>query len=390
MVNNGKIKIAVVTDRYFTSNHASVVRIKSIVKAIKKSNKFDVKIFSTKEGYKKEPYSSSLTFTPPPSNKNNLVFRLLTEILLGMELFLRLLISKQELILITSPPYLMTLFCTAMARIKRVPYVVDIRDLYPDVYFSAGLLTEQNVISVLLRNLEKKLYSKAFIITTVTEKYVEHIKNNINAENNILLLRNGYSESMVHTVEKKYDVFTLFHHGNLGNFQDVDLLLKLAERFSNSDLDIDILILGSGSKDHIIQSSSLNNIKFFGQMDMKDVYNKISRAHIGLSLRTDDKVSHGAFPVKIYECIAFGIPVIVTPISEAGKFVEKYQIGYQFNPFQVDEIHSEIVNLKKNVNLLQKLSENTNTLKDQFSRKKSATNFVKELEEALQFDYNKK
>ena len=390
MVNNGKIKIAIVTDRYFTSNHASVVRIKSIVKAIKKSNKFDIKIFSTREGYKKELYSSSLTFTPPPSNKNNLGFRLLTEILLGMELFLRLFINKQDLILITSPPYLMTLFCTAMARIKRVPYVVDIRDLYPDVYFSAGLLREQNVISVLLRNLEKKLYSKAFIVTTVTKKYVEHIKNNINAGNNILLLRNGYSESMVHTVEKKYDVFTLFHHGNLGKFQDVELLLKLAERFSNSDLDIDILILGSGSKDHLIQSSGLNNIKFFGQMDMKDIYNKISRAHIGLSLRTDDKVSQGAFPVKIYECIAFGIPVIVTPISEAGKFVEKYQIGYQFNPFQVDEIYSEIVDLKKNVNVLQTLSENTNTLKDEFSRKKSATNFVKELEEALQFDYNKK
>ena len=390
MVNNGKIKIAIVTDRYFTSNHASVVRIKSIVKAIKKSNKFDVKIFSTREGYKNELYSSSLTFTPPPSNKNNLGFRLLTEILLGMELFLRLFINKQDLILITSPPYLMTLFCTTMARIKRVPYVVDIRDLYPDVYFSAGLLREQNVISVLLRNLEKKLYSKAFIVTTVTKKYVEHIKNNINAGNNILLLRNGYSESMVHTVEKKYDVFTLFHHGNLGKFQDVELLLKLAERFSNSDLDIDILILGSGSKDHLIQSSGLNNIKFFGQMDMKDIYNKISRAHIGLSLRTDDKVSQGAFPVKIYECIAFGIPVIVTPISEAGKFVEKYQIGYQFNPFQVDEIYSAIVDLKKNVNVLQTLSENTNTLKDEFSRKKSATNFVKELEEALQFDYNKK
>ena len=41
--------------------------------------------------------------------------------------------------------------------------------------------------------------------------------------------------------------------------------------------------------------------------------------------------------------------MIVTPISEAGKFVEKHQIGYQFNPFQVDEIYSEIVDLKKNV-----------------------------------------
>ena len=390
MVNSGKIKIAVVTDRFFNSNHASVIRIKSIVKAIKNSNKFDVKIFSTREGYNKEPYSSSLTFTPPPSNKNNLVFRLLTEILLGMELFLRLFISKQDLILITSPPYLMTLFCVAMARIKRVPYVVDIRDLYPDVYFSAGVLTEENVISVLLRNLEIKLYSKAFIVTTVTKKYVEHIRNNINTGNNILLLRNGYSESMIHTVEKKYDVFTLVHHGNLGKFQDVELLLKLAERFTNSDLDIDILILGSGSKDHIVQSSGLNNIKFFGQLDMKDIYNKISSAHLGLSLRTDDKVSQGAFPVKIYECIAFGIPMIVTPISEAGRFVEKYQIGYQFNPYQVDEIYSKIIDLKKNVNLLQILSENTNTLKDEFSRTKIAANFVKELEEAIQLDHHEK
>ena len=69
MVNSGKIKIAVVTDRFFTSNHASVIRIKSIVKAIKNSNKFDVKIFSTREGYNKEPYYSSLT-----SGEKNMFF----------------------------------------------------------------------------------------------------------------------------------------------------------------------------------------------------------------------------------------------------------------------------------------------------------------------------
>ena len=145
-MDNGKIKIAVVTDRFFTSNHASVLRIKSIVKAIENTNKFDVKIFSTKEGYNKETYASSITFTPPPSNKNSLVLRLLTEIMLGIELFFRLSITKHDLILVTSPPYMMTLFCVAMARIKRVPYVVDIRDLYPDVYFSAGVLSEENII----------------------------------------------------------------------------------------------------------------------------------------------------------------------------------------------------------------------------------------------------
>ena len=39
-MDNGKISIAVVTDRFFTSNHASVIRIRSIVNAINNTNKY--------------------------------------------------------------------------------------------------------------------------------------------------------------------------------------------------------------------------------------------------------------------------------------------------------------------------------------------------------------
>ena len=79
--------------------------------------------------------------------------------MLGVELSIRLAFNKHDLIFTTSPPYLMTLFCIAIAKIKRVPYIVDIRDLYPDVYFSAGILSEENIFGVFLRNLEIKLYS---------------------------------------------------------------------------------------------------------------------------------------------------------------------------------------------------------------------------------------
>ena len=354
-MDNGKISIAVVTDRFFTSNHASVIRIRSIVNAINNTNKFEIKIYSTKQGYKKEIYPSSITFSPPPSNQNSLVLRLLTEIMLGVELFIRLAFYKHDLIFTTSPPYLMTLFCIAIAKIKRVPYIVDIRDLYPDVYFSAGILSEENIFGVFLRNLEIKLYSKAFIVTTVTKSYVDHIKNSTKIENNVLLLRNGYSKNVIQEVEHKYNTFTLIYHGNLGKFQDVELLLRLAERLSRIDSDIEILIIGSGSKDHLIRSSYLENIKYYGQLEMEDVYSMIPKAHLGLSFRTDDKVSRGAFPVKIYEYIDFGVPIIVTPFSEAGKFVENNIIGYQYSPDQIDEIFSTIIDLKREKNTLQRI-----------------------------------
>ena len=382
-MDNGKISIAVVTDRFFTSNHASVIRIRSIVNAINNTNKFEIKIYSTKQGYKKEIYPSSITFSSPPSNKNSLVLRLLTEIILGVELSIRLAFNKHDLIFVSSPPYLMTLFCIAISKIKRVPYIVDIRDLYPDVYFSAAILSEENIFGVLFRNLEIKLYSEAFIITSATKSYVEHIKNSTKMEKDVLLLRNGYSRNVIQEVDHKYNTFTLIYHGNLGKFQDVDLLLRLAERLSRFDTDIEILIIGSGSKDHLIRSSYLENIKYYGQLEMEDVYSMIPKAHLGLSFRTDEKVSQGAFPVKIYEYIAFGIPIIVTPISEAGKFVEKNIIGYQYSHEQIDDILSTIIDLKENINNLQRLSENTHAIKYKFSREKIAEDFVKILEQIL-------
>ena len=382
-MDNGKISIAIVTDRFFTSNHASVIRIRSIVNAINNTNKFDIKIYSTKQGNKREIYPSSITFSSPPSNKNSLVLRLLTEIMLGIELSIRLAFNKHDLIFASSPPFLMTLFCIAIAKIKRVPYIIDIRDLYPDVYFSAGILSEENIFGVFFRNLELKLYSKAFIVTTVTKSYVDHIKNINRMENNVLLLRNGYSKNVIQEVEHKYNTFTLIYHGNLGKFQDVELLLRLAERLAKFDSDIEILIIGSGGKDHLIRSSYLENIKYYGQLEMEDVYSMIPKAHLGLSFRTDDKVSRGAFPVKIYEYIAFGIPIIATPISEAGEFVEKNIIGYQYSPNQIDDIFSTIIDLKENINNLQRLSENTRAIKYKLSREEIAENFVEILEQRL-------
>ena len=94
-----------------------------------------------------------------------------------------------------------------------------------------------------LRNLELKLYSKAFIVTTVTKSYVDHIKNINRMENNVLLLRNGYSKNVIQEIEHKYNTITLIYHGNLGKFQDVELLLRLAARLSRFDSDIEILSL---------------------------------------------------------------------------------------------------------------------------------------------------
>ena len=77
--------------------------------------------------------------------------------------------------------------------------------------------------------------------------------------------------------------------------------------------------------------------------------------------------------------------MIVTPVSEAGRFIEKYEIGYQYRPNQENDIYLKIIELRKNIITLKRLSENTRALKDKFSREKIAADFVKILEEKIQF-----
>lgn len=374
-----RIRISVITDNFYTLNVASAVRVKAIVDALINTNKFDITIFTTKISKHTSKYNHKTTLNPPPSNKSNYLIRLFNEITLGIEFFFRLFIYKNDLILVTSPPFFMTLFCIMLAKIIRIPYIIDVRDIYPDVYFSAGVLKENGILGNMLSSIEKKIYNNSFLTTTVTRSLVNDIKNKMNYKDNVLLLRNGFINKNINLNNEKFKTFTIVCHGNIGKFQDVGLILKLAERFNKEKKDIEILVIGSGSEDYLIKNVSLTNLKYFGKLDYYNVYNIISKAHLGISFRKDDIISRNAFPVKIYEFIGVGIPVIVTPISEAGEFVENNKIGFQFSTNQFNEIFSTIIYLKENQEKLKKLSENILKIRGRFSREKIAKNFAEAL-----------
>src|SRR5690606_39852460 len=73
------------------------------------------------------PFPYTTLFRSPSNESSNLV-RLIAELMLGMEMFIRILFCRYDAIVITSPPFFAALFGTLASRLGGIPYVFDVRD----------------------------------------------------------------------------------------------------------------------------------------------------------------------------------------------------------------------------------------------------------------------
>lgn len=280
-----------------------------------------------------------------PSNQNprkNLYSRSVNEIVQAGLIFIRMLrVQLGDVFVISSPSYLYALACSYAARIRKVPYILEIRDIYPEVYISAGLISESSLWSKLLKCLTAKMYreSKGVIVPT------QGLKRNIESYKPcvpVKLIYNGFLRPTVN-VEKRLNFSAVFH-GNLGFFQDVDSLIRLANELQKHD--VELHVVGFGPKVDEVKRSK--NIVFHKKMSHEKTLRFVSSCHVGISLRFDDDISKDAFPVKIWEYIGLGLPVITTPISEGGQFLVDNGLGFQFGPGEIADITQCIVNMKEN------------------------------------------
>jgi len=207
--------------------------------------------------------------------------------------------------------------------------IIDVRDLYPDVYVNQGLISESSSIHKLLSYLEKSIYKRAFYILCATEGLEREIINRSN-KNKVILLRNGYA-NFFKISSIKQNNFTVVFHGSLSKFQNIDLLIDIIKKINNLTQEIKFIIIGSGPKEIILKNLISDNLLFLGRLSNEETAYIVNKCHLGISLRDDSKISIDSFPVKLYEYIGAGIPSIATPISEGGRILEKLKIGFNLD-----------------------------------------------------------
>jgi glycosyltransferase involved in cell wall biosynthesis len=262
-------------------------------------------------------------------------------------------VPKPDLIFATSTPLTVGVPGYVAALFKRVPFVFEVRDLWPEAFLIAGEL-KPGPTAWLLEKLEVFLYAKAKKILLVSPGFEKR------------LLERGYRQEKLKTVllgadgelfkdakpapefRKKYgleDKILAIFTGAHGWSNGLDYVLDAAEKLKDRD-DIKIVFLGEGREKPrlkaVAEQKSLDNVLFLDAVAKTDMVGIVSACDIGLMILLHVGQPRPVTPNKIFDYMFASLPSIVNFPGCTLEMVEKDQTGVGSDPNNPTELAEKI------------------------------------------------
>ena len=255
-------------------------RAKSIIEGLGKlSDEVNLKLYTTVEKNKLKEIDKTVVISGlSEGNKSNYLFRLIKEILIGFKVGFRIIFkyNKPDLLIISSPSYFGFLVIGFLAKFRKVTYALEIRDIYPEVFYYSGLLKKFKIVYKILYFMTINVYKSAAIIVCsnkLIEKNINVKVPNIKTET----VFNGFPDKLIDLSENKFDKFTICFHGVLGVFQDVNTLKNVITKLKY--LNINVIAIGYGPKENLLRDIKQDNFKFLGRKTLNETIEIISKCH---------------------------------------------------------------------------------------------------------------
>ena len=277
---------------------------------------------------------------------------------------------KPDVIISSSPPLTLGISAFLLMRYWKVPWLLRVEDLFPDLLLSMGILKPSMITSVLFK-VEKFLYQKASHIAVISEGFKTNLtKKGISSEK-ITVVPVWADPDQITPLAKEnalYDEldlrgrFIILYSGNIGLTSSLDDLLAAAKKLENFPK-ILFLIAGEGVRKHAmrktINDQRLKNVRLISYQPRNRYAELLSLADI--SVVTLNKASSvNSLPGKTFNIMASGRPIlaITDPQSELGKIVTQFECGIIVQEGQADELADKIVNLLKAPKKLSEMGKN--------------------------------
>jgi len=170
----------------------------------------------------------------------------------GLSALMRL--ERPDVLIASSPPFFPHVAGAAVCRLRRIPLVLEIRDLWPDYLVGMGVLKE-GMASRALFALERRLLRGAAHTVVVTESFRQRVVEKGVAPERVDVIPNGVDLSLYHPSQEEPPVEALrrapgeFLVGYLGNFgagQGLAAVVEAAARLAQRAPDVRFVLAGDG------------------------------------------------------------------------------------------------------------------------------------------------
>ena len=258
--------------------------------------------------------------------------------------FLAGLFVKTDLIIATSPQFFCALAGRTLSFFKRCPWVMEVRDLWPESIKTVGLVQHDNLFIRYFEWKERRCYKSAKKIVVVTDSFKRRIvEKGINPEK-IFVVKNGVNKDLFTPMPKNQELINelglsgkkiVGYIGTHGLAHNLSFILRCAKEMKERS-DIHFLFIGSGAaKDDLLKLKDelgCSNVTMLNPVAKEQVNRYISILDVALINLRKSTLFTTVIPSKIFENAGMGIPILMGVEGEAQEIVESYGAGVCYEP----------------------------------------------------------
>jgi glycosyltransferase involved in cell wall biosynthesis len=302
-----------------------------------------------------------------PSLHRSFAFRLISFFSFMVSSFLiGLRVKNVDLVWGTSPPIFQGLTAWALARIKRLPFLFEVRDLWPAFAIAVGVLKNPLLIK-LSEWLERFLYHQADQVVVNSPGFITHVKSR--GAHRVELVPNGTDTSMFNPnvdgtafrvsngLEGK---FVALYAGAHGLSNDLGTLLEAAKMLLPRT-DIIFVLLGDGKDKPALQAQAfrdgLKNLFFLPPIPKVEMPSALAASDACIAILKPVEMYKTTYPNKVFDYMASGKPIVLAIDGVIREVIENACGGIPIQPGDPDALSQAILLLADDPELAHRLGQ---------------------------------
>ncbi|MDC1320360.1 glycosyltransferase family 4 protein [Flavobacteriaceae bacterium] len=305
--------------------------------------------------------------------------------------------GKYDAILVTSPPLFVGATAYLLSRIYKIPYVFEVRDLWPESAIDTGVLKNKLIIKLAFW-FEKFIYEEAKLINVLTPAFRDKLITDKKVPNEkIIFIPNAADFSLAEKIQNDYSFdsikfkkelgfenkFVITYVGAHGLANHLIQLIDAAEKLQNTN--ILFQLIGSGMRKKFLQEEvlkrNLKNVVFREPVPKLEIFKYILASDVGTSVLKNIETFKTIYSNKTFDYMSCKKPILLVIDGISRDLIETAKCGIYAEPENYLDIANrckEMSDLAKND--LYKMGLNGyNHAKENFDRLRLSKKYLEEI-----------
>lgn len=244
-----------------------------------------------------------------------------------------------DVVMGTTPPIFQAVSAWAVAAVRRRPFLLEVRDLWPEFAIDMGIL-KNPILIALARRLERFLYARSTHLLVNSPAYRDYLLSKDVRSDKISFIANGVEADMFdpdpclgQAFRRTWglqDRFVVSYAGAMGAANDIPTLLKAARRLLGSP-SIHFLLVGDGKErtklEALKEEWKLDNVTFTGAVPKTTMPEVLAASDACVAILQDIPMFRTCYPNKVFDYMAAGRPTILAIDGVIRQAMEEAQGG---------------------------------------------------------------